>query len=88
MTDFEGIAERTIDHNRRIWAGRRMLAEQAAAHLESANAILAEIDEEWDQMENNHARLRHHVRRLQQKIATEGNPLSVDSRTELMTRKK
>ncbi|QDV41418.1 hypothetical protein Enr13x_12570 [Stieleria neptunia] len=88
MTDFEAAAQCTIDHNRRLWASRRFLAEQAAAHLDDAAAILAEIDDEWEAMENNHARLRHHVRRLQQKLATDDKPLSVGERFDIITRKK
>lgn len=85
MTNYERIARNTIAQNRRLWASRRYLAQQAAQALDNgAAAILEDIDAEWQTMENAHARLRHHARRLQQKIATTERPLCEAGRKQLL----
>ena len=80
MTPFQAITERTIRQNRRVWACQRFLAAEAAKEMPDAQPIVDELDDAWEAMERLHVRIRHHIRRLENKMATDGNPLSISDR--------
>lgn len=55
---------------------------EATSELKDVQTMIDELDRDWEAMERLHTRIRHHVRRLQNKLATDGNPLSESDRNQ------